>query len=490
MIKGKKIAKKYLDVIEERRYKRIVKWSKRKRKNKKRIVLKGRKIIRRVRKRFKISNLLIIINLLFILGCCIFYGTRLINFYRIEHPHIDKDSNILDVISIKNTVTTGDGLYEDDDEYYYKGKNVNNYVIYSGRLWRIISIDKESNIKMITEDSQTSLVWGINTDYEKSYVRSWLNDENMVFKSFFASLDDPNSIGYTRTCIDVIEDKITCEKTVNDRVGLLSYFEYKKAGAEKSYLNTGRYWWLSNVDKNNTSLYVFSKGNVNNDSFSGTSYYSYGVRPVITISGFMSVKSGNGKKESPVNLDSSKGNTLKDKYVGEYIKFGDYNWRIIDKGEEYVKVVMDGVISVEGEKYESSFGGSNYCNKSNKVCSYINKDFYESIKKDDYILEREYYTGYYDKTYNYELNHLKDRKEKLFVGLLHLGELFVNDYNNYFLLSRTIDSDNNIYEVLDNDQIYAGNPSDKSNVRVTMYLKPDIILEEGLGTRDKPYIIK
>ena len=283
MIKGKKIAKKYLDVIEERRYKRIVKRSKRKRKNKKRIVLKGRKIIRRVRKRFKISNLLIIINLLFILGCCIFYGTRLINFYRIEHPHIDKDSNILDVISIKNTVTTGDGLYEDDDEYYYKGKNVNNYVIYSGRLWRIISIDKESNIKMITEDSQTSLVWGINTDYEKSYVRSWLNDENMVFKSFFASLDDPNSIGYTRTCIDVIEDKITCEKTVNDRVGLLSYFEYKKAGAEKSYLNTGRYWWLSNVDKNNTSLYVFSKGNVNNDSFSGTSYYSYGVRPVITV---------------------------------------------------------------------------------------------------------------------------------------------------------------------------------------------------------------
>ena len=70
------------------------------------------------------------------------------------------------------------------------------------------------------------------------------------------------------------------------------------------------------------------------------------------------------------------------------------------------------------------------------------------------------------------------------------GELFVNDYNNYFLLSRTIDSDNNIYEVLDNDQIYAGKPSDKSNVRVTMYLKPDIILEEGLGTRDKPYIIK
>lgn len=59
-------------------------------------------------------------------------------------------------------ITSGDGLYKDsyeDNVYTYRGSNPNNYVNFNNELWRIISINIESNtIKIIRNDI-------INYDY-------------------------------------------------------------------------------------------------------------------------------------------------------------------------------------------------------------------------------------------------------------------------------------------------------------------------------------
>lgn len=444
------------------------------------------------KKKIKLGNIYIFINIVFILGCFIFYGYRLIHFYRLEHPKIEGNTPLYELITLdKNITTINEGLYKEDNVYRYIGNNLDNYVIYSGRLWRIVSAE-DNKVKLITEDPQTSLVWSINTNYENSYVRSWLNDEDNELKSFYESLSNNSYIVNTKTCIDVVsEDSLKCEQVVEDKVGLLSAYEYQKAGGEESYLNIGEYWWTSNTDKDNVAWYVYSKGSLNNTSYSGTTYYSYGVRPTITLNGDIEVIRGNGTKETPYLLDKITENILNKKYVGEYLNYSGYTWRIIETDDEYVKIAMNGIVkNDEGEDLITYFGKSNYYSVSQDVGKYLNTTFYNKLTNQDYILEHDFNTGRYDKTYKYNFNKIAEYKEKAKVGLLQLGELFITDVPKYFLATRTITSDNSIYEVLEEGRIYAGELTDELGLRVTMYLKPDIAILSGEGTNESPYVIE
>ena len=444
------------------------------------------------KKKIKLGNIYIFINIVFILGCIIFYGYRLIHYYKLEHPKIEENTPLYELITLdKNITTINEGLYKEDNVYRYIGNNLDNYVIYSGRLWRIVSAE-DNKVKLITEDPQTSLVWSVDTNYENSYVRSWLNNENNELKSFYESLTNTSYILNTKTCIDVVsEDSLKCEQVVEDKVGLLSAYEYQKAGGEESYLNIGEYWWTSNTDKDNVAWYVYSKGSLNNTSYSGTTYYSYGVRPTITLNGDIEVIRGNGTKETPYLLDKTTENILNKKYVGEYLNYSGYTWRIIETDNEYVKIVMNGIVkNDDGEDLITYFGKSNYYSVSQDVGKYLNTTFYNKLTNQDYILERDFYTGRYDKTYKYDFNKIAEYKEKAKVGLLQLGELFVTDIPKYFLATRTITSDNSIYEVLEEGKIYAGELTDELGLRVTMYLKPDIAILSGEGTNESPYVIE
>lgn len=441
--------------------------------------------------KFKKTNIFIALNILFLIGCCVFYSYRLIYYYKLEHPKVAANEDLVDVVTLKKNITTiGSGLYKTDDGYVYKGNDLANYVQYSGRIWRVISVDKDKNIKLITDDSQTSLVWGISTDYKQSYVRSWLNDEDNDIKSFYQGLTDKSNLLKTKTCVDKItEDSITCDDYVEDNIGLLSAYEYQLAGGADSYLNIEEYWWTSNINKDKTAWYVYSKGSLNDTSYSGTTYNSYGVRPTITIKGTAEVKSGDGSSENPYNLDGTTPNTLNQKYVGNYIKYSNYTWRIIETDANYVKIAMDGVVQDDNEDYYTSFGATNYYTADSKVGSYLNKTFYNSLTNKEYIIKSSFYAGRYDYTNKYNFNSIAEYNETMKVGLLQLGELFVTDVSKYFLATRTKTTDNNIYQVLENGRIYAGDLTDELMLRPTLYLKPDLATNSGSGTEKDPYII-
>jgi len=446
---------------------------------------------KKTRIKFKKINILIALNILFLLGCCIFYGSRLIYYYKMEHPKVVANEELVDLITLKKNVTTvGSGLYKNDDGYVYKGDNISNYVQYSGRIWRVVSVDKDNNIKLITDDAQTSLVWGISTDYKKSYVRSWLNDDNNNIKSFYQGLGDTSNLVKTKTCIDEIsEDSITCDDYVEDNIGLLSAYEYQLAGGKDSYLNIEQYWWTSNINNDETAWYVYSKGSLNDTSYSGTIYYSYGVRPTVIIKGTSKIKSGDGSSDNPYNLDSPTTNILNKKYVGNYISYSGYTWRIIETDDKYVKIVMDGVVKDDNEDYYTSFGTTNYYSANSKVGNYLNKKFYNSLTNKDYILQSNFYAGRYDYSNKYDFNSITEYNEKMKVGLLQLGELFVTDVSKYFLATRTKTTDNNIYQVLEDGRIYAGDLTDELMVRPTLYLKADLAIQSGSGIQKDPYII-
>lgn len=436
------------------------------------------------------ANLFILISLVFIVGCFIFYGSRLIHYYRIENPKIKENETIFKMITLKkNIVKIGEGLYKEEANYIYKGKEVNNYVKYSGRIWRILSVE-DNKVKMITEKPQTSLVWGIKTTYDNSLVRSWLNNGDNDIKSFYESLNNTDIIVNTKTCTDIIvQENISCDEIIEEKVGLLSAYEYYRAGGENSYLNIGEYWWTSSINENNLAWYIYSKGTLNNTVSTGKTYYAYGVRPTITIDGNTKVISGDGSKENPYNFDFTTNNLLNNKYVGDYISYSGYNWRIIESDDNYVKIVMDGVIKKDEEDLYTIYGSSNYMDAKTGLGWYLNNEFYETLEKKEYILNFPYNMGRYDKTYNYDFNKITEYKENMNVGLLQLGELFVTDVDQYFLSTRTITSDGTIYEVLKEGKIYAGSIKDEQRVRPTLYLKPNLIAISGNGSINDPYMI-
>ncbi len=62
----------------------------------------------------------------------------------------------------KNIVTSGDGLYVDstiDGRYIYRGGNPNNYIKLGDDLYRIISVEKDGIIKVISQDSIRVMLW-------------------------------------------------------------------------------------------------------------------------------------------------------------------------------------------------------------------------------------------------------------------------------------------------------------------------------------------
>ena len=432
-------------------------------------------------------NKFILINVIVLGFFTLFYGCRLIYFYSLENPRIKKNEDLYKLVTMKkNIVKIGDGLYKEKDSYIYKGKNVDNYVKYSGRIWRIVkTVDK--NIKLIANDIDTSLVWGVNTSYADSLIRNYLNNDTTI-KSYYESLSNKEFLVDNETCIDNYNNgDYTCNEKVTDKVGLISIYEYQDAGGLNSYLNIGKYFWTSNISDDNKAWYVYKEGTLNNNSYSGKTYFIYGVRPTITIKGDTKVVKGSGTIDDPFDIDLQTTNVLNSKRVGEYVKYSNYTWRIIEKDTEYVKVVLDGVIEKDNEKYAPSFGNTNYMDMSSKIGQYLNNEFYNTLDK-EYILKHDFNLGRYDKTYKYDYQKVTEYKESLYIGLLQMGELFINDYDNVFMMARTITSDRTIYQVLPEGKVYAGSLSDERYIRPTMYLKPDLSVT-GDGTRENPYMI-
>lgn len=425
-------------------------------------------------KRIKYDNIFIFISFLFILCCCLFYGIRLIYFYRIENPKIVKKYILYDnIIQDKN-------LKNEDKNYYFSGKNPNNFLEYSGRLFRIVSVSEDGYAKIITEDNQTSLVWGYNQNYEDSYIRSWLNNSDNEYKSFIDSLH--NKEGFmvnNKSYIDTIDnDNITNKKEISDKAGLISVYEYNLAGAEDSYLNNGNSFWTSNNDENQNTYYVYKTGALIKEK-----NQIIGVRPTITINAKISNFKGNGTKNNPYKITFDKGDLLKDKYVGEYIKLDDDIYKIIETDNDYVKVVSELTTA-------KKFGSSSYFSNDYGVGMYLNNSIYQSLPYKEKILLGIFNTGKYDETNYYDFNIPAAYNEKAYISLLSLGELFIEDYENYFLLSRPLVSKNEVYQVKKDGLITLSNINNISNIRYCFHLDSEQIVTSGNGSKKEPYIVR
>ena len=109
--------------------------------------------------------------------------------------------------------------------------DVNNYVSYSGMLWRVVSINSDNTIKLVTNEVVSSMCW--TEDFEIEYVDSEIR--NWLINTFLPTLDN-----YDKFLVDHDWDytsyssfpttKLTPSNTVTEKVGLLNIYEYMMTG--------------------------------------------------------------------------------------------------------------------------------------------------------------------------------------------------------------------------------------------------------------------
>lgn len=247
--------------------------------------------------KIKFENIFVVLSILFIFGCCVYYGTRLVKYYKIYNPKTETgEKTVLFSATIRQdnpVITEGDGLYIYNGDFLFKGENVNNYVVYQDKTWRIMQVYRSGSVKLVLDDSLGEMVYdNDDNNYEKSYIHSYIKDKNNLKL-------DSDKLEMMEICLDAIDDlnEMSCENKFNDYVSVLSITDYGNslnAETNKSYINNTKNIWLNN--KNSEGLaWNITNGMLTQDDLS----FEYSVKPVITLKNNAHSEKGNGTKENP-----------------------------------------------------------------------------------------------------------------------------------------------------------------------------------------------
>ena len=157
-----------------------------------------------MKKKNRFKKYFIIISIVFLIGLIFAYTTRLIHFYLRENGKKEENGEIIsnnyfsDIL--ENTINVSDingGLYLDGESYMYKYGATENYLWYSGHMWRLMSINEDKTITMIADESIAIIV----PEYEEN---NYLND---FLTDFY--------------------DKLISECTYKDSISLRKYLVYE-----------------------------------------------------------------------------------------------------------------------------------------------------------------------------------------------------------------------------------------------------------------------
>ena len=424
------------------------------------------------------------ISIGFICACVLFYGARFTSLY-IKNKKVEVENvNTLYKV-IFNTNYGKENFVDIGGNHYFKNEVDNNYVTYSNILWRIIRINADNSVTLISENPLVSLAYKEEVNFEESYLNKWLNiteeEENTGILEY--NLNNPDKyLLKNETCLDVV-DKLSnqlCKTTYTDKyLGLMSTSDYVNTGAETSFINNNTKFYLSNTTDTNKIWYITDTNKVSYSD--GTDLI--GLRPVITVKGNINIVSGNGTLNSPYTFESEKG------MFGAYVKLGKDTWRIYQVNEDTINLVSNNLLELNNEVMERIYTNKGYSYNSSKwntLAYYLNNTYLNSLSYKDKIELNNWANGYYgaDNNYNYK-EALADTKDA-YVGLLNITNIRLNnELKNYFLMTGSTKNGSLVYLASNNGTIYPTSSDEKNYVLPTITIKKEL-LTKGEGTIDSP----
>ena len=424
--------------------------------------------------------------------------------------------------------------YDDGVDTFITGEDPNNYIWYSGKLWRAVAVNNEAKTtKLVTQWNISAITYSSgSTDFEGSYMEDWLNDTSV--DGFLGNLRDYEKFIVTDAVWDATLDATDLGSItrpngttiVTAPVGLLNMYEYQSSyyGTTYSngYLNNGLYWWTL------TPYSASSVRDVSDIGYAGSAGPSTanGVRPSINLKSSVKIVDGDGTVDNPYRLNGDNdtglsGTLLSSRYSGEYIRFGTGEnnlYRIVShENETGTKIVSAEPLKSSGKFITSAFDSNRSVNYSstNTIGTFLNGEYLTDYVGSTYSTMIEdsttWYLGTVGSGTSYKLAKYTDTTgtsttsnvTQAKVGLLRLGELMAGQFERYVVKggssstglttqywTLTPYSASNVRSVRSSGSAGYTSSSYTYGVRPSINLKSNVQIVSGDGTLNSPFEIQ
>ena len=414
-----------------------------------------------------------------------------------------------------------DNTYDDGVDTFTTGQYPNNYIWYSGKLWRAVSVNnEEKTVKLVTQWNISTISYDNDSSaFAGSYMEEWLNDTTV--DGFLGNLREPEKFikidsKWNASMMNDISKPPSEEEggtIVEDAVGLLNVYEYVMSGDNGSYSVNDLYWWtLTPYDAN--SLWRMRDDGLKQQS--SLDYSCNGVRPAINLKTDVKIVDGDGTIDNPYRLEGDndtnlEGTLLNTRYSGEYISFGagENNLYIIVSHEtDKLTKITSAEPLKENENYKKlAFGNNSTFSTTSTMGLFLNGEY---LTSSNYITNEQasmieenstWYLGTVTDKQSYKLAKYTDenmagyaQSTKAKVGLLRYGELTTgqfdsfNNNSDYWTLSPA-DKTNAWYEKELGNMSANYGTSNTRGIRPALNLKSNVIITGGDGTLQNPFTL-
>lgn len=422
--------------------------------------------------------------------------TSKVGTYKVTYTALDSFKNKTEKVRTVKVVQELEHTIKKDTNNtgVYTGTVENNYIRFSGNLFRIVSVEN-GNVKIVAAEDVSNVNYS-GLDQWLEYYYNHLADSSKEY------------IVKTKYCNDKVTDTTTkkCSSYTKEKdVYILSVEDVNNSvdsSTGESYLYPSTIVWLANTKTDKESWATRSVFFDTSDKYSSFSKnYNLGIRPVITIKGSNLITSGTGTKNNPYQIDDMKtGKTdenLNTRYSGEYIEYSNMLWRIVEVEKSgAIKVISNSNVPIAGEKrisYDSSITNRIYNpNQKGNVGYAINQKVADTIDE-KYFDKTEIEVPIYKTTSKYK-KETTTKKYKVKFHVPDMYDLYTAQNNSllsgYWLLNSSQNPDV-VYMISPIGAVYnTGVPdSNTAGIRVIGYLNKNCKIVSGKGTEEKPYKI-
>ena len=438
-------------------------------------------------------------------------------------------------VNVSDIVLTSPGengdTYDDGTDTFITGEDPNNYIWYSGKLWRAVSVNnEEKTTKLVTQWNISTITYNSsgNTAFSDSYVEDWLNDTtidgflyNLRDYEKFVVIDSQWDATLDATSLGSIT-KPNGNTKVTATVGLLNMYEYQESfrGTDynNGYLNNGLYFWTLTPYNSSLVRRICSDGSEEDFSTTGAA----GIRPSINLKDDVHIIDGEGTKEDPYRLEGDNDNNLsgthlKERYSGEYIRFGtgENLYRIVSHENGVgTKITSAEPLKSSNGFVSSGFGSSVIFSSTNIIGTFLNGNYLTNYVGNNYNNMIEDTTTWYlgtTRNNSYKLAKYTDTTGTTLtssrttskVGLLRYGELMSGQFERYAVKggdsstgltvsywTLTPYSNFTTFYATADGVTSGGSSASTYGVKPSLNLKENIIITNGTGTKEDPFIIK
>ena len=452
------------------------------------------------------------------------------------------------IIEEDNTVYISGSKTDVDYNYvWYSGKLWRITAINPDGTMKMITDDMITTISYNPEDDANfyDISKKDDTTYTGSWIYQWLNEDfldtlynykNIIVEDSTWNITNSNASSSSDISIKLPETTLINNESIskNTPIGLLNsyeyYLSYKNSGSTsdytQGYLNIGYGWWLLNPS---SSPFVWNVSGYGGNGGGSSTNNIIGVRPSINLKSNIQFSGGSGTKNDPYTISGDMEqpiiNTtlLNTRTIGEYVVFdedGDTStkelYRIVGIEDGKTKLNKNDNIKNDGTVVEKKFStNTTYGNGTSDDYwdYYLNNTWYNSLASISMLDKGTYYiktmsSDYYKNSLCNTNNTTETTKDCVkttsiwntgYVGLLRYGEMFASQQgNDYSSLSSTWlitpYSSSYVWYV---SRGYGGlkypsganYPSGVYGARPSIYLKSNIVITGGNGTKFNPFTI-